>query len=125
MSNVFHPQCRLTYSTHDPETNEEGVIIRSSSEFCHMVTHRYQQEPHAKFAPFQNDRNVVGMADSMQGVSMIGPNMALVRLKIGHPPYLWSDFLVCAKLGPSHHHDWWIVAKSSSSEPHPANSMLN
>jgi hypothetical protein len=123
MSKVFHPLCRLTYSTHNPETDEEGVIILTCSEFCHMVSNRYNEEPHSQFAPYQKDLNVVAIGDTMQGVSMIAPNIALVRLKIGHPPYLWRDFLVCAKLGPSNH-DWWIVAKSSSSEPHQANSII-
>ena len=37
----------------------------------------------------------------------------MVTLKVGHPPMLWTDVLTCARLGER----WWIVAKSSCSEP--------
>ena len=42
-------------------------------------------------------------------------------LKVGHPPMLWTDVLTCARLGGSgsggSSNRWWIVAKSSCSQP--------
>ena len=111
MAQVFHPDvCRLTYSSYD---GEDAVVVKSSAEFCRMVTGRYDTEPmHIPYAAHRNDP-AAAAGDTMQGVSMISPTLALVRLKVGHPPCLWSDVLVCAKVLDR----WWIVAKSSSSEP--------
>jgi hypothetical protein len=112
MAQVFHPDvCRLTYSSHG--NDDDAVVVKSSAEFCRMVTGRYDTEPmHIPYAAYRNDP-AAAAGDTMQGVSMISPTLALVRLKVGHPPCLWSDVLVCAKVLDR----WWIVAKSSSSEP--------
>ena len=109
MAQVFHPDvCRLTYSSHD-----DSVVVKSSAEFCRMVTDRYTTEPlHIPYATYRDDP-AAAAGDTLQGVSMISNTLALVRLKVGHPPFLWSDLLVCAKVLDR----WWIVAKSSSSEP--------
>jgi len=104
MAQVFHPLCRQTYSSHKIE-------IISCAEFCSMVSNRYESEPHARYARYQHSQAAVG--DTLQGISMVTPRLALVRLKVGHPPYLWSDMLICAKIKGS----WWIVAESSSTEP--------
>jgi Putative lumazine-binding len=110
MAKVFHPSCRLTYSS--SAHNDDSVVVKSSAEFCRMVTGRYDMEPmHMPYAAYRDDP-AAAAGDTLQGVSMISPTLALVRLKVGHPPCLWSDLLVCAKVLDQ----WWIVAKSSSSE---------
>jgi hypothetical protein len=116
MSQVFHPHCRLTYSN----PHDGTVTVVSSVDFCTMVSNRYQLPLHAPYA-LHKDTAWVSSRDTLLGFSMVTPNLALVRLKVAHPPFLWTDLLVCAKL---HHDDasgtndngWWIVAKSSSSE---------
>ena len=104
------------------------VHIKSCTEFLWLVSHRYETEAHMPYADFHwNEPQKVAAGDTLQGVSMVAPTLALVRLKVGHPPYLWSDFLICAKIemdDDSSKTDatttcfgWWIVSKSSSSEP--------
>ena len=109
ISQVFHPNvCRLTYSSHD-----DLVFVKSCVEFCRMVTDRYiTEQMHIPYAAYRDDP-AAAAGDTLQGVSMISNTLALVRLKVGHPPFLWTDLLVCAKVLDR----WWIVAKSSSSEP--------
>jgi hypothetical protein len=106
MQQVFHPLCRLTYS------NQEKVTIINSVEFCKMVTNRYSMEQHAPFRKWK-DEPEVSSRDTLLGASFIAPQLGVVQLKVGHPPFLWTDLLVCAKMDDR----WWIVAKSSSSEP--------
>ncbi len=147
MAQVFHPYCRLAYArsatttvpnsssyTQDQEKENNGlevlqVHIKSCSEFLWMVSHRYETEAHMPYATYhQNEPQKVAAGDTLQGVSMVAPTLALVRLKVGHPPFLWSDFLICAKIendddsssiatDPVNGSSWWIVSKSSSSEP--------
>ena len=51
--------------------------------------------------------------DTLISVAFAAPDVAMVVLKVGHPPMLWTDVLTCAIVGGK----WWIVAKSSCSEP--------
>jgi hypothetical protein len=120
MSQVFHPQCRLTYSNPKDGT----VTVVSSVDFCTMVSNRYSLPLHAPHAKYK-DTAWVSSRDTLLGISMVIPHLALVRLKVAHPPFLWTDLLVCAKLhrdendavsGTKNDTAWWIVAKSSSSE---------
>jgi hypothetical protein len=114
MANVFHPLCRLTYSTSTGE-----VVIKSQQEFCDMVSNRYSSDVHSPFKHLQDDARVKE-GDSMMGVDFGTSSLAMVTLKVGHPPFLWTDVLACALLkneGDDGGGKWWIVAKSSSSEP--------
>ena len=105
MADVFHSSSRLMFV--DDKSNIQEF---SSQEFCTLVKDRYQQPPHDKYAAYKSNHQITSERDTLQGCSMISPNLALVRLKVGHPPCLWSDLLVCAKLTDD---KWWIVAKSS------------
>ena len=110
MAKIFHEQSRLMF------VNEEGNIVQFSSlEFCQKVQDRYQREPHAQYAAWKDQIDVVSACDTLQGCSMICPNLALVRLRVAHPPFLWSDLLICAKLAKEND-KWWIVAKCSDHE---------
>jgi hypothetical protein len=76
------------------------------------------------------------------------PDLSVVVLTVGHPPFLWTDVLVCAKLeeciekkeeergddGGGHKNGetavsrkkqkkWWIVHKSSDNQPHPLSAI--
>jgi hypothetical protein len=141
MAQVFHPYCRLTYassatairnssfSEREQETGLEvlQVHVKSCAEFLSMVSHRYETEPHIAYAAYhRNEPEKVAACDTLQGISMAAPTLGVVRLKVGHPPFLWSDFLVCAKIQndddnsstrAANSNSWWIVSKSSSSEP--------
>lgn len=109
MADVFHPFARLTYVN-----DGDGEIVEvSSKEFCNLVEDRYNREPHSKYAK-QKDRSeaLVASRDTLLGCSAATSKLALVRLKVGHPPFLWTDLLVCACVDDK----WWIVAKSSDHE---------
>jgi len=107
MAKVFHETCSLTYAF-------AGVAqIKDCPTFCHMVAVRYEEdERHIPYAYLQNDPRVVA-GDSLLAVEFATPDLAMVTLKVGHPPFLWTDLLTCAKLNGQ----WWIVHKSSCSEP--------
>jgi hypothetical protein len=113
MQQFFHPECRLTYV--DPENQ---VVIKNQVTFCDMVTHRYEERddgtinPHYSFRHLQKDPRS-REATSLCAIQFATPVIAMVTLKVGHAPYLWTDLLTVAKLGDK----WWIVHKSSCSEP--------
>ena len=113
MAQFFHQTCRLTFVNDDNE-----VEIMNQQTFCDMVTHRYERPPHAAFRHLQeNDhsRRVVASQDSLLAVDFATPTLALVTLKVGHPPYLWTDYLTVAALDGGGQ-KWWIVHKSSCHE---------
>ena len=118
MSQFFHSECRLTYSSKE---KDGSVTVVSSAEFYDMVANRYSLPIHSPYAKFK-DSLEVSARDSLLGVSLVAPDLAFVRLKVGHPPFLWTDLLVCAKIREESADNgdvgrWWIVAKSSSSDP--------
>jgi hypothetical protein len=78
-----------------------------------MVTHRYERPPHNAYAHLQEDPRAA-QGDSLEAIAFATPSIAMVTLRIGHPPTLWTDYLTVAKL---HNNRWWIVHKSSCSEP--------
>lgn len=112
MAQVFHPVCRLTYSGPDG-----AVVIKPQDVFIKMVSERYTTPLHSPYAHLRDDPRV-GAHDTMLGVTFATPDVAMVVLKVGHPPMLWTDVLTCARLAGGR---WWIVAKSSSNEPLLAN----
>ena len=105
MAQVFHATCRLTFVSDDDQ-----VQIMDQPSFCDMVTHRYQQPPHSGY--LQNDPRVAAY-DSLVAVEFATPILAMVTLKVGHPPFLWTDYLTVARLESGR---WWIVHKSSCHE---------
>lgn len=107
MAKVFHSKCRLTYTGPDGE-----VIIKPQDEFCRMVSDRYTLPLHAPYAHLQFDARAWAQ-DTLISITFATPDVCMVVLKVGHPPMLWTDVLTCAHLGDK----WWIVAKSSCSEP--------
>lgn len=107
MAQVFHPQCRLTYTGPDG-----ALVIKSQEAFVQMVSERYSMPMHAPYAHLRDDPRVAAR-DNLLSASFATPDVCMVVLKVGHPPMLWTDVLTCARLGDK----WWIVAKSSCSEP--------
>lgn len=111
MKKVFHPNARLTFvSQGDPQGGDLSII--SSDEFCSRVDKRWEMDMHKKYAHLANDPRAA-QADTLLGVDMAGPNVAMVTLKVGYPPFLYSDFLSFLKLKDG----WWIAAKSSCNVP--------
>ena len=130
MARVFHRTCRLTYSYRG------DVQIVHQPRFCEMVTTRYTdtQLPHRPFAHLLDSKehvHLLGACDSLQDIDFVTPDMALVTLRVGHPPFLWTDLLTCARLASGHDNGtggggtdggtsdgrWWIVHKSSENVP--------
>jgi hypothetical protein len=107
MAKVFHETCRLT------KADNNVVLILSQKVFCQKVTHRYSQEEiHIPYAHLQNDPRAAER-DTLLSIDFATADLAMVTLKVGHPPFLWTDILTCAKINGQ----WWIVHKSSCSEP--------
>ena len=108
MAQVFHPKCRLTFTGGDG-----SIVIKSQETFVQMCSDRYTTPMHAPFAHLRDDPRVAA-TDDLVSVSFAAPDVCMVVLKVGHPPMLWTDVLTCARLDCDR---WWIVAKSSCSEP--------
>lgn len=109
MAQVFHETCRLTYSD-----LEQTIQIKDQRTFCEKVSTRYESEaPHVPYAHLKNDPRA-SECDSILSIDFCTNVVALVTLKVGHPPFLWTDFLTCARLDDG---KWWIVHKSSCNEP--------
>ena len=107
MAKVFHPLCRLTFAGGDGE-----LVVIPCDAFLRMVGGRYATPKHAAYAHLRGDPRVAAR-DALLGVAFAAPDVAMVLLRVGHPPCLWTDLLTCARVGGA----WWIVAKSSCSEP--------
>lgn len=141
MARYFHPTCRLTYMG-GPNDDHKIVIVESHT-FYEMVQHRYTtlHPIHAPYAQWKDDPSV-GRLDTLHSIEFVTPYLAMVILRIGHPPYLWTDLLTCARIVDTENDDddrhnnkaikvdnsqkvavqrpkWWIIHKSSESEPHP------
>jgi hypothetical protein len=108
MAKVFHETCRLT------KVDGNGVVrILPQQDFCKKVKDRYsQEEVHIPYAHLQNDPRAAER-DTLLSIDFATSDLAMVTLKVGHPPFLWTDILTCAKINGQ----WWIVHKSSDCEP--------
>jgi hypothetical protein len=117
MSKFFHPSCRLTYTGQD-----DRIVICESEAFYDKVTGRYENEPPHK--PYQHlkDDPRLGDANTLLSIEFASSQLAMVILKVGHPPFLWTDVLTCARIAEGGEIRWWIIHKSSDSEPHPLSS---
>ncbi|GAX29276.1 hypothetical protein FisN_16Hu294 [Fistulifera solaris] len=119
MATVFHPMCRLTEATdvcNDTSTTR-SLFLKNQTEFCELVTKRYD-DPNSRHYPFRqlkDDLSFLSQYDSLLSIDFATDRVALVTLRIGHPPCLWTDYLTVAKISSQ----WWIVHKSSCSEPFP------
>lgn len=123
MATVFHELCRLTEATDAPQSKDGGtsmtrtLFLKSQPEFCQLVANRYNDPTnrHYPFRYLRDDLPVVSRYDSLDSVEFATDRVALVTLKVGHPPCLWTDFLTMAKLSSQ----WWIVHKSSCADTFP------
>jgi hypothetical protein len=107
MSRIFHSICRLTY------VDAQGKVVAiSQPEFCTMVTNRWTTKNHSPYAHLKDDPRLQH-SDQLLGVTMLGPNHAIVKLTVGFPPFLYTDVLFFARV----EHQWWIVHKSSVNDP--------
>lgn len=116
MGRIFHPLGRLTF------VSEDSITIIDSEAFCSMVENRWSMEMYASFAYLKNDDRIAA-ADSIVSIDFAGPNVAMVTLNIGFPPFLYHDVLLLLRLTQpvverlNSSAGWWIVAKSSDHEP--------
>ena len=107
MSTVFHSMCRLAEVKDDT-----SLALIAQQDFLEIVDKRYSTKLHKAYYHLKDDlRSAQG--DTLLSIQFSAPTLALVRLKVGHPPCLWTDLLTCAKLDDD---KWWIVAKTSCHE---------
>ena len=106
MAAAFHSTCRLTF------IGQDGVVVIPQHAFCDKVQNRYSDLIHEPYAAL-NDHPNVERHDTLLATEFVAPDLCLVTLKVGHPPRVWTDFLVCAKLAEGR---WWIVHKASCNE---------
>lgn len=113
MATVFHEICRLTEAV-DDANDGRTLFLKNQQEFCELVANRYN-DPTNRHYPFRHLRDnpsVVARYDSLDAIEFATDRVALVTLRVGHPPCLWTDFLTVAKLSSR----WWIVHKSSCAD---------
>jgi hypothetical protein len=132
MRRYFHEQCRLTYaSCIDDSSNssggDDGLRVLDCDTFCHMVTHRYTMGAHR---PYKHWKDRAGDKTTLISIDFATPDLAMVMLKVGHPPFLWTDLLTCMRIDNNSNDEndddgdgaagtskqWWIVHKSSCHE---------
>ena len=119
MSNYFHDTCRLTYTG-----PSDRIVVCNSQEFFEKVSGRYENEElHKPYAHLKNSP-LLADANSLLSIEFASPQIAMVILKIGHPPFLWTDLLTCARILEHGEMKWWIMHKSSDNEPHPLAGMV-
>jgi hypothetical protein len=117
MGNVFHPVSNLTHADDDG-----NVAVISSDDFCKNVAKRWSNEVHRPYAHLKNDSRIAA-ADTLLSVDFASPDVAMVSLNIGYPPFLYTDVLLLLRLSqsvperPDSNPGWWIVAKSSDNTP--------
>lgn len=96
----FHSLARLTFSN-----ESEDLVCWSQQQFFEVIGGMPVTAAESKALRF----------DKIISVDKAGPNVALIKLQIGYPPVLYTDFLSMLRLGDR----WWIVAKSSDGEAFP------
>ncbi|KAG7349094.1 ABC1 family-domain containing protein [Nitzschia inconspicua] len=132
MAQYFHSTCRLTYSTGGPDEESENpkIVICDSDAFYEKVTHRYTRETIHQHHRHLQQHPQAGDGDTLTSMEFATPDLCMVILDVGHPPFLWTDVLTCARIGrakdnqnqkdaKSDEPSWWIMHKSSECEPHP------
>lgn len=113
MANYFHQTCRLTYTGQD-----DRITICESEVFYDKVSGRYENEAaHKPYRHLKNDPRL-GDTNTLLSVEFASSQLAMVTLKVGHPPFLWTDLLTVGRIFDDGKTQWWIIHKSSDSEPH-------
>ena len=114
MARFFHPACDLTFALPD------GVVVVPSADFCERVAARWSMELHRPWAHLRDDPRAAA-CDSLVSVDFAGPGVCRAVLRIGYPPFLYTDVLLLLRLGAECEGrpggSWWIVAKSSGNVP--------
>jgi len=113
MARVFHPSCNLTFAT------SEGIALIDCAQFCEHVGSRWQSDKHKHYAHLRGDARAAA-ADTLLSLDFAGPCVCRVMLRVGYPPFLYTDVLLLLKISaPLHGREggWWIVAKSSGNVP--------
>ena len=117
MARVFHSACNLTFVL------PSGVVVVPSKEFCERVATRWSMEAHAPYAHLKDDPRATS-CDSLVSIDFAGPNVCRCILRIGYPPFLYTDVLLLLKQSQQQGDEradcapgWWIVAKSSGNVP--------
>jgi aarF domain-containing kinase len=139
MAKYFHSTCRLTYSSSkaDKESYTPLIVICDSDAFYEKVSNRYTGEAiHQNYQHLQHNPSV-GDWDTLKSIEFATPDLCMVVLDVGHPPFLWTDLLTCARIGRrqqlrhgennevnddidiDNETKWWIIHKSSECELHP------
>lgn len=116
MGKVFHPVCNLTYAAGG------NIAVINSNDFCSRVAARWTMVPFNSYVHLRDDPRIAA-ADTLLSVDFAGPDVAMVTLMIGYPPFLYADVLLLLRLAqsvperPDSNAGWWIVAKSSDNTP--------
>ncbi|CAK9094288.1 Uncharacterized protein SCF082_LOCUS44323 [Durusdinium trenchii] len=98
VSESFHGAARLCFSD-----QQEELVRWSRAEFFEVLQARAKSLDDPQALRF----------DKILSVRKAGPDVALIKLQVGLPPVLYTDFLSMLRLNGR----WWIIAKSSDGEP--------
>ena len=118
MAEYFHETCRLTFTdvSSSSQQHPKKIVVIDAPTFYGMVQNRYTTVAlHAPYRHIGHDHALVGQFDSLLSIDFVSPTLALVLLRVGHPPCLWTDLLTCACDEAGR---WWIVHKSSENDPY-------
>ena len=119
MRRVFHPRCNLTFAKPD------GVMLINCDDFCETnVGARWEMEMHRPYAHLKDDPRAAA-SDSLLALDFAGPGVCRAILRVGYPPFLYTDVLLLLKQDQQQQQQqrlesaggWWIVAKSSGNVP--------
>lgn len=109
MRRIFHPLCNLTFATPD------SIVLVDCDAFCERVGNRWELPVHRPYAHLKDDPRA-SAADTLLSIDFAGPGVCRAILRIGYPPFLYTDVLLLLEAtGGSG--SWWIVAKSSGNVP--------
>ncbi|CAK8995704.1 unnamed protein product, partial [Durusdinium trenchii] len=98
VSESFHGAARLCFSD-----QQEELVRWSRAEFFEVLQARAKSLDDPQALRF----------DKILSVRKAGPDVALIKLQVGLPPVLYTDFLSMLRLNGR----WWIIAKSSDGAP--------
>mmetsp|Transcript_22877 Transcript_22877/g.50008 ORF Transcript_22877/g.50008 Transcript_22877/m.50008 type:complete len:295 (+) Transcript_22877:133-1017(+) len=119
MAGVFHAASRLTFLA-----NSDLVIV-PANDFIARVRDRWSVPMHAPYQHLRDDPRT-SAHDSLLSIDLVDRDLAVVTLKVGFPPVLYTDILTFARLPTCQDAQgascqFWIIAKSSINVPHLAN----
>ncbi|CAK8995603.1 unnamed protein product [Durusdinium trenchii] len=115
VSESFHGAARLCFSD-----QQEELVRWSRAEFFEVLQARAKSldDPQARRGEGAEHVNSAELREALRfdkilSVRKAGPDVALIKLQVGLPPVLYTDFLSMLRLNGR----WWIIAKSSDGEP--------